>query len=170
MKANEARRGRFGTAHFCTVVAILTIALGSVAPSAAGGEALVGRWLTAPDPEGRSHVEIVERDGEFEGRIVWLEKPLYTGDDPEEPVDSPKLDRNNPEADLRDRPILGLELLSGFTAAGPGQWQGGTIYDPTNGKTYKCKLRLEGDTLHVRGYIGISLIGRTTEWTRVPDS
>ena len=51
---------------------------------------------------------------------------------------------------------------------GDGLWKKGTIYDPDNGKTYKCKLRLvSDDVLNVRGYIGVSLIGRTSQWTRV---
>jgi len=53
---------------------------------------------------------------------------------------------------------------------GDGEWSGGTIYDPNNGKTYSCKLKLTGpDTLKVRGYIGISLIGRSETWKRQPD-
>ncbi len=68
---------------------------------------------------------------------------------------------------MRNRPLIGLEILSGFEYAGDGRWTGGTIYDPDNGKTYRCKLRfVDRDTLEVRGYIGISLIGRTEVWKR----
>ena len=80
----------------------------------------------------------------------------------------PKVDTNNPDPALQSRPIMGLELMKNFKFVGKGAWKKGTIYDPDNGKTYKCKLRLGDDgVLNVRGYIGISMIGRTSHWTRV---
>jgi len=85
-------------------------------------------------------------------------------------VDRPKTDVNNPDPMLRSRPLIGLELFDGFRYEGAGEWAGGTIYDPNNGKTYSCKLKLIGpDTLNVRGFIGISLIGRSETWKRQPD-
>ena len=84
-----------------------------------------------------------------------------------DPVDRPKTDVNNPDPMLRSRPLIGLELFEGFRYDGDGEWSGGTIYDPNNGKTYRCKIKLIGpDTLKVRGFIGISLIGRSETWTR----
>ena len=85
-------------------------------------------------------------------------------------VDRPKTDVNKPDPRLRNRPLVGLELFEGFHYDGGGEWSGGTIYDPNNGKTYSCKLKLIGpDTLKVRGFIGISLIGRSETWKRQPD-
>ncbi len=76
-------------------------------------------------------------------------------------------DELNPDPALRDRPLLGLTIMDGFTAAGDGRWKSGKIYDPNSGKTYKCKLTLvDANTLELRGYIGISLFGRTETWTR----
>ena len=84
--------------------------------------------------------------------------------------DRPKTDVHNPDPALRLRPLIGLELFEGFRYEGDGEWSGGTIYDPNNGKTYSCQLKLIGpDTLKVRGYIGISLIGRSETWKRQPD-
>ena len=61
-----------------------------------------------------------------------------------------------------------MNILSGFTHSGGNLWEGGQIYDPQEGKTYKCKMTLEtSDHLKVRGFIGISLIGRTNDWARV---
>jgi len=71
---------------------------------------------------------------------------------------------------LRDRPLTGLDLFAGFAYDGDGRWTGGTIYDPNSGKTYRCIITwVDGNTLKVRGYIGVPMLGRTETWTRVPD-
>jgi len=131
-------------------------------------DAVVGTWLTeAGDRGGKARVEVAREGGEMIGRIVWLEEPEFPDG---EHAGEAKTDLENPDAALRDRPILGLRILDGFTYAGRGTWRGGTIYDPANGKTYKAKLYLDGDddrTLDIRGYIGITLFGRTTTWKRV---
>jgi uncharacterized protein (DUF2147 family) len=73
----------------------------------------------------------------------------------------------NPDPALRDRLLLGLTIMDGFTYAGDGKWKSGRIYDPNSGKTYKCRLTLvDENTLELRGYIGFSLLGRTETWTR----
>ena len=82
----------------------------------------------------------------------------------------PDTDEKNPDPALRDRPLIGLELFAGFEYKGKGKWKGGTIYDPNSGKTYQCIItRVDANTLKVRGFIGVSLLGRTELWTRVPD-
>ena len=98
------------------------------------------------------------KDGRFYGRIVWLNEPNRDG--------KPKLDMNNPDKALRNDPELGLLILKGFKKDGEYGYEDGTIYDPKNGKTYSCKMTRKGDALHVRGYIGFSLIGRTETWTK----
>ena len=126
------------------------------------GNAILGLWTTE---DGRARIAIVEDKGVYSGTIVWLKEPTYTADDAE--AGQPRHDRHNPDPAKQHRPILGLALIEGFVFDGDGTWVNGTIYDPENGKTYKCKLTLvESDKLHVRGYIGFSLIGRTTVWTR----
>ncbi|NOX69120.1 MAG: DUF2147 domain-containing protein [Gammaproteobacteria bacterium] len=73
----------------------------------------------------------------------------------------------NPDPALRDRLLLGLKIMDGFTRAGNGKWKSGRIYDPNSGKTYQCKLTVvDENTLELRGYIGFSLLGRTETWTR----
>jgi uncharacterized protein (DUF2147 family) len=78
-------------------------------------------------------------------------------------------DSRNPDPDLRDRPLIGLQILSGLHAADDDRsWSGGLIYDPTSGRTYRCTLELDGENrAHLRGYIGVPLLGRTTTWIRV---
>jgi uncharacterized protein (DUF2147 family) len=125
---------------------------------------ILGTWYT---PENKSKVDLYNCANSICGKIVWLQAPLYPDDDPEGSGGKPKVDRNNPEKSLQGRPILGLNILQGFKPSGENKWGGGTVYDPDNGKTYKCKITLkDSNTLEVRGYIGISLIGRTSVWTR----
>jgi uncharacterized protein (DUF2147 family) len=96
-------------------------------------------------------------DGKFYGKIVWLKDPLKNG--------QPKVDDKNPKETMRKQPLMGLLLLKGFKKNGEKEYDDGTIYDPKNGKTYSCIIKYKGNQLDVRGYIGISLIGRTTIWT-----
>lgn len=81
--------------------------------------------------------------------------------------ENPKQIKIIPTLKLRSRPDLGLELLKGFTYEGDNLYDDGTIYDPKSGKTYSCKMTIEGNSLKIRGYIGISLFGRTETWTKV---
>ena len=65
-------------------------------------------------------------------------------------------------------PLLNLQILKDFVYdAEDKEWEDGTIYDPKNGKTYSCYMTLDGTKLNVRGYVGVSMIGRTSVWTRV---
>lgn len=97
------------------------------------------------------------KDGKFYGKITWLREPNKNG--------KPKVDEKNPDVAKRTQPVLGLLLLKGFEKDGDNTYHEGTIYDPKNGKTYSCKIKRNGNNLDLRGYIGISLIGRTTTWT-----
>lgn len=115
-----------------------------------------GLWL---NQEKEAKVEIYKaKNGKYYGKIVWLKEPNRDG--------RPKTDINNPKESQRSQPIINLLILKAFNKDG-NTYTGGTIYDPKNGKTYSCKMSFENDnTLLIRGYIGISLLGRTTTWTR----
>lgn len=130
---------------------------GSPEHTTAGGR-LLGQWYT----EDRGiRIRIERKDGRFRGKIVWMREPNYP--EGHELEGQPKIDRFNPDPRKRRRPVMGLTVLDGFTYAGDGRWTGGTIYDADCGKTYRSYITLSGpDTVKVRGYIGISLIGRTT--------
>ncbi len=135
------------------------------AAGAQSPDAVLGKWW---NEEKDAQVEIYSCEGKYCGKIVMLKEPNYPADDPKGMAGKPKVDRENPEADMRGRPLLGMNLVWGFTPAGENVWEGGLIYNPREGKTYKCKLTLESpDRLKVRGFIGISLIGKTNVWTRV---
>ncbi|MCB1056310.1 MAG: DUF2147 domain-containing protein [Acidobacteria bacterium] len=150
------------------VLAVFLMLGSATAVQAQKADDILGVWKTAETDKGYSHVKIYKDGGKYFGEIIWLLKPNYPADEPGGLAGKPKVDRNNPDKSKRDQPILGLKLLKGFNFDG-GEWNGGTIYDPENGKTYKCIMKLDGETLNVRGYIGFSLLGRTTQWTRVED-
>ncbi len=119
---------------------------------------ILGTWLTE-SKQGR--VKIFQKDSKYFGKIIWLQN-LY--DDQGKEI----TDTKNPDPKLRNKKILALEILQNFVFDGNNIWEHGTIYDPNNGKTYHCILRLiNHNTLKVRGYIGFSFIGQTQVWKRV---
>jgi uncharacterized protein (DUF2147 family) len=125
-----------------------------------GADAILGKWL---NEDKDAHVQIYKESGKYFGKIVWLNEP-------NEPATGlPKLDDDNEDESLRSRPVMGLILLKDFVYdSDDAEWGDGTIYDPKNGKTYDCYMNFdETGILKIRGYIGISWIGRNTYWTRV---
>jgi len=145
-------------------LAFLLVAAADAAPGVAPADRVIGLWLTE---EADAHVR-VERIGEtYQGTIVWLKEPLYPADDDGGMAGKPKVDRENPDPKRQGMPIIGLRIVEGFRFR-DDEWQDGRIYDPNNGKTYKCRMWFDGETLRVRGFIGFSLLGRSTSWSRVP--
>jgi uncharacterized protein (DUF2147 family) len=118
---------------------------------------ILGSWA---NPSGEDHIVIYKKGNKYFGKLDWIKYP-------NDETGKPKTDKNNPDKKLRSRPDLGLELLKDFSFEGNNLYDDGTIYDPKNGKTYSCKMTLDGDKLNIRGYIGISLFGRTEIFTRV---
>jgi uncharacterized protein (DUF2147 family) len=135
---------------------LITTAVNARAQSA---DEILGIWLTG---EGNGHVEIYKNGSKYQGKIVWLKEPK----DPK--TGNARTDINHPDKANHSRPLLGLVNLWGFTHKGRNEYENGRIYDPKNGKEYKCVMTLKDkDHLDVRGYVGISMIGRTDKWTRV---
>jgi uncharacterized protein (DUF2147 family) len=151
------------------VLSALFLLISPAAFAADEADAVIGVWATEPDEEdGNAHIKIVREGDRYFGEIVWLEQDRYPQNDDRGMGGQKKVDRENPDPDLRSRQLMGLRLLEDFTYAGKKVWKKGTIYDPDNGKTYKCKMTLTDEgILKIRGFIGVSLIGRTAEWTRV---
>ena len=75
-------------------------------------------------------------------------------------------DEQNPDTSLRSRPLCGLQIGSGFHLESPGKLEGGSLYDPKTGKTYKGSMEAQGQTMKLRGYIGVKLFGRSETWSR----
>lgn len=121
-------------------------------------DAILGVWLTGT---GKGRIKIYkDTKGKYHGKIVWLREPNYEDG-------TPKVDKNNPDESKRKTPLMGYNNLKNFTYDGNNKWVDGTIYDPENGSEYNCKMELvDENTLEVRGFIGISLFGRTDTWKR----
>jgi uncharacterized protein (DUF2147 family) len=140
-----------------------TVLLTATTVFGAGPGDVLGSWKT---DGGDSLLEFFRCGEKICGKIVWMKEPnyIYRKDGP---VGKSKVDRKNPDPSLRNRPILGLQVMKGLTAKGDSRWGNGSCYDPETGKSYRCKMHLASpDRLELRGYIGISLIGRTYVLTR----
>jgi uncharacterized protein (DUF2147 family) len=121
-------------------------------------QTIFGKWKTIDDETGMENgiVEIYEKAGKVYGRIIEiLEK------------EKKHLKCEICEGEDKNKPVLGLVIIKGLKKKGDF-YEGGKITDPKNGKSYHCKMNLEGkDKLIVRGYIGISLFGRSQTWFRI---
>lgn len=138
--------------HLYSILFVLAFSFASHAQTA------LGKWKTIDDEtkKPKSVVEIYESNGKIYGRVVEI-------------FDKSKENKvcEDCEGAKKGKPIKGMVLIEGLTKKG-SNWEGGTILDPNSGKVYKCTITLEGkDKLKVRGYVGISLLGRTQYWERV---
>ncbi len=133
------------------------ICLVNVVFAASNPDDIIGVWK---DSQGKGEVQIFKQNGKYYGKIIWLKKPQDING-------KPKVDKNNPNPSLRNKPVLGLLMLKDFRYE-KDEWSDGRIYNPSDGKEYKAYMKLKDkDTLSVRGYIGISLLGKTDTWIRV---
>ncbi|HCA07427.1 MULTISPECIES: DUF2147 domain-containing protein [Chryseobacterium] len=116
-----------------------------------------GKWKTIDDEtkQAKSVVEIFKKsDGKYYGKVSQL---LIKPADP---------NCTGCKDDRKGKPILGMEIIRGLKKDGD-EFTGGTITDPKSGKTYKCTITKSGDKLNVRGYMGVSVFGRTQTWDKV---
>ena len=116
-----------------------------------------GKWKTIDDETGKEKgiVEIYEHKGKIYGKIIEIFEQSKK-----------HLKCEKCEGEDHNKPILGLNIIKGLKKNGD-VYDGGKIVDPKNGKSYHCKITLDGkDKLIVRGYIGISLFGRSQTWIR----
>jgi len=120
---------------------------------------IVGIWW---NEEKTTKIEVEKKDGKFIGTIVYMIPEKYENGEP------PK-DDENPDPALRDRSVVGLQILNGFMYdADKEEWNSGSIYDPKSGKTYDCYGWLESnDLLKLKGFVaGIRWMGKSSEWYR----
>ncbi len=137
----------------------LLTSMNTISPSLEDNpDAIQGVWKTG---EGNAMVRIYKNGDKYQGKVVWLKEPI----DPE--TGKPKVDKFHPDEASRTRPVLGLINVWGFVYQEKNVWSEGNIYDPKNGNTYSCTIKMiNPNTIEVRGFIGVSLIGRTDTWTR----
>lgn len=115
-----------------------------------------GTWY---NQEKSGKIQFFKQGDKYFGKIVWLKEPNEAG--------KPRTDKQNPDEKLRTRPLIGLINLKDFKQEDKDSWEDGEVYDPKNGKTYSCKMTLTSPTtLDVRGFIGLSIIGRTEHFTK----
>ncbi len=129
------------------VLAIVAI----FSPTLFAADPIDGEWLK-DDKSARIKIKVT-RKGQLMGVISYVKDPKRTHD------------TNNPDASKHKRKLIGLVILRGFSKDGK-KWSGGTVYDSKTGKTYKGKIWMDDGKLMMRGFVGISLVGRTATWTR----
>lgn len=137
------------------VMGALAALLLAAAPVSAQDEAnaIAGTWLTEA---GTSKVEVTCNAGACTGKVTWIK--VADGA-------SPPLDAKNSDASLRTRPLMGVDILTGFTWKGNQTWDGGKVYSPGKGNNYNGTLTLNKDgTLSVKAKAGIG--SKTVTWTR----
>ena len=137
----------------------------AMAPSArAASDDILGSWLNQDQD---AKIDIFKCGSDYCGKITWLKEPVCPVGSKQGTPGTPKVDTKNPDASRRNTPLVGLQIIAGFQFSGDNLWKNGTIYDPDSDKTYSAKATLVSrDQLDLRGFIGISLIGRTEKWTR----
>tara|TARA_B110000503_G_C7144956_1_gene412503 strand:+ start:723 stop:1196 length:474 start_codon:yes stop_codon:yes gene_type:complete len=129
------------------------------AQDSAEGDKLIGIWEPS---HGKAKVKVEKIGEKYYGKIVWLKEPI----DPE--TKAPKVDKNNPDEKMQNKPLRGYRILKDFQYTDKNEWTEGTIYDPENGNTYSCIIKMtDENTLDIRGFIGVSVLGRTDIWKRL---
>lgn len=134
--------------------------MGLLTSVASAKDPIEGRWYTI-DEEGRagSVVRLWVEGGKLHGKVDQ-ELGKQAG---------PPARCNGCDGHAKDKPILGLTVIWNLNKDG-SEWEGGRILDPTTGTVYRCEAKLVGnDKLDLRGYVGISLLGRTMTWRRAPE-
>lgn len=155
--ASRARDWRQLTALAAGLTVCASLLLAAPAALAQGNATPVGLWKSVDEETGqaKSLIRIVERDGVLSGRV---EKIL---------TDKPDAKCDKCTDERKDQPVLGMTIITGMKRVGE-QWEGGRILDPANGKVYSSLMKLidAGRRLEVRGYLGVSLFGRSQVWLR----
>jgi uncharacterized protein (DUF2147 family) len=144
----------------CVTVAAVRHLPAQTTPATPAPMTPVGLWDTISDTDGRPTglVEIQEVNGEYVGIVRGILVPASHEDSI----------CTKCSGERKDQPVVGMEILRHMRPDGTNEWSGGEILDPENGKTYRAKMKLsdDGRTLTVRGYLGVSLFGRSQKWVR----
>jgi uncharacterized protein (DUF2147 family) len=132
------------------LMALIAVAINTNAQTSA--DAILGEWLTQAK-DGK--ILIYKQGNQYFGKIIGGNSTSTN-------------DEKNPDEKQRGLPLMGKVILTKFVFNGKSKWEDGEIYDPNNGKTYSCIIKLKNvNEMEVRGYVGISMFGRTELWTRI---
>ncbi len=136
-------------------IIFLGLILGCTTLSSAFGQErgdILGEWYT----EGKeAKIRFYESDDYFHGKLIWLK---------DQEDNRPKLDQNNQDESLRNRTLLGINLIRKLEFQ-DGIWEDGEIYDPESGKNYSCLVKMKDEeTLEIRGYLGMPAFGKSVIW------
>lgn len=147
----------------CVFIVFTSVLLAAAFAFASGPDDILGLWNTEHRD---ARIEIYKCGTKYCGKIAWLKEPTYPCGSKEGVPGTPILDRNNPDRELRKKPLIGLPILIDFAFAADNLWKNGKIYNSENGKIYSGKMTLiSPNQLNVRGFIGIPLFGGSTTWT-----
>jgi len=130
------------TLYFFILALFISSTAFNFAPQTSADDVLGIFW--SPKKDGK--IQIYKRGTKYYGKTIWSANPTK--------------DVHNPNAALRTREVVGMEFLKDFVFDGDDEWTDGTVYDPTSGSTYNCKMWLEDGNLVLKGYIGVSILGR----------
>jgi uncharacterized protein (DUF2147 family) len=139
------------------IISILFSTLSLSAQNTNKADDIIGIWLSE-NKNGK--VEIYKAGNKYYGKLIWG-KTMYEADGT-----TSKKDVKNSDVSLRTRKLKDLIILTDFVFE-DNVWTDGKIYDPQAGKLYSCTMKLKANTLNIRGYVGISLFGRSSAWTRI---
>ena len=113
------------------------------------------------EENGNDTLEIFKENRKYYGKLVGIGKPLNQQGES-------RIDENNPDDQLRNRPLLGIVTLKDLIYNRGNVWVDGKMYYPKNGKEYRCKITLiDNNKIEARYYVGFSLLGVTENWTRI---
>ncbi|MFC7523474.1 DUF2147 domain-containing protein [Parapedobacter sp. GCM10030251] len=139
------------------VLFLLAVLAFHMAQAQTASDKITGIWLSE-NKDGK--IEVYKSGDKYFGKLIWG-KDMYEADGK-----TSRKDDKNQDAKLRSRKLKDLVILNNFVYS-DGVWEDGKIYDPYSGKTYSCTIKLKDGKLNIRGYIGVSLLGKTTVWHRV---
>ena len=153
------------TVIICSFVVLLFSVTARTQSPANTQSPLIGTWKTIDDEgpnkgKASSHIEIFEKNGVYFGKITKLL------------IDPPDKVCDKCPGDLKNKPLIGMIIVKDMKKTGNvdkklgEEFTGGTILDPDSGDIYKCKMWVKDDVITARGFIGISLFGRSQEWQR----
>lgn len=155
MQASSLFRRAIGAALLATIN-LATIPAAMAEPTSS--DAIVGKWEA---DDGTVRLDMYRAGAEYQARF------LYGNEVVEADGVTLRKDAKNPDPALRGRSLKNIVFINGLRY-GDGEWAGGSIYDASSGRTYNAKAEMQGGKLHLRGYLGVSALGQTRVFHRIP--